>query len=654
MMIIGIDVGGTHTDGVLLDGGRVCRTSKVPTHRDALDRSVLAALDGLVSPETAGLVRRIVFSTTLTTNLISQEKYPPTGLILLPGPGLSVGHLQTAARNWVLSGSVDHRGRKVADLNAGELAALTGELDRSGIRDLAIVGKFSTRNPQLEEAVEEYIREHLPAVDNIQLGHRLGTGLNFPRRVQTTWLNTAVFREYANFLTNVRKAVEERGLAANLFLLKADGGTMPLEEGLHFGVETIKSGPAASIMGFLALGSREDRTALLLDIGGSTTDVALMTGGVPLFEPEGVQVGEYLTSVRGLFCHSLPFGGDSPIAVENGRVALLPQRRGPAMIFGGKDPTLTDALAVLGRVEGEHRGTAGKGLGRLAHNLWGGAAKQKTGGESSGENEGLSQHAGVTNVSAGKPHTVPERNAGSPHCHDAPGCSGNGDQCHDDPVQDRDDNAISHGPALCCDNALPQRIDETILYMARSAVQFYCSQLHDAVTALLEEINGRPVYTIHELLEGIRLEPEVLMVVGGPAGALLPSLEEKLGLEAVLPPYHFVANALGAAVARPTLQYSLYADTVQKFYTLTGTGSKQRISGRFSLADARQILLRHTRQSATRIEGFHGGAELVELTREESFHVVRGFSTQGQIMKLEARIKPGIIQPILEERRDSE
>lgn len=603
-MIIGIDVGGTHTDGVLLDGGQVCKTSKVLTHRNALDQSVLAALDALLTTETIDQVQRIVFSTTLTTNLIAQGTYPPVGLVLIPGPGLPIDGLLIGERNWVLSGSIDHRGRNVAPLGDSELAAMVNDLQLSGIRDLAIIGKFSTRNPQLEEMVERYVREHAPHVENIQLGHRIGTSLNFPRRVQTTWLNTAVYREYRHFLTNVRKAVEERGLHANLFLLKADGGTMPLDEGLHFGVETIKSGPAASIMGFLALRGQEARTTLLLDIGGSTTDIALMAAGVPLFEPEGVQVGDYLTSIRGLLSRSLPYGGDSPIRVDDGIVSLSPQRRGAAVIFGGSVPTLTDALAALGRVASGNDGKAREALAGIVRNLLG------SGGSRSEDDL-----------------TILARQV------------------------DRSTDVLCSNHSESQTNiAQFEYQKDTITYIAHSAVQYFCSQVREAVSALLREMNSRPVYTIHDLLTDTRLEPDIMMVVGGPAAALLPKLGEELGIEAVLPAYHFVANALGAAIARPTLRHMLYADTAQKFYTLTGVSGKQRITGRFSLMNARQALLEHTRARANGIADFQGGAELVEITHEESFQIVRDFSTQGQILKLEAQIKPGIAHTIASER----
>ena len=575
-MIIGIDVGGTHTDGVLLDQSNIVALAKVPTRRDQLAQSVFAALDTLLTGKTDSelkQIERIVFSTTLTTNLIAEGQYPPTGLVLIPGPGMSTDELALGTRNWVLQGSIDHRGRLVADLNHSEVEDMIQDLRTSGITDLAIVSKFSSRNPSLEEEVQAKVRVNLPHLTNIQIGHRVAPGLNFPRRVQTCLLNTAVLREYANFIKNVEIAVRERGIAAGLFLLKADGGTMPLTDGLHYGVETIKSGPAASIMGFLALSAQEKRTALLLDIGGTTTDIAFTTKGVPLFEPEGVRIGQFLTAVRGLLSRSIAYGGDSSVLWENGELVLKPTRRGPAITFGGSEPTLTDALVVLGLLEGDH------------------------------------------------PERVFERFPSLARSKTSTDFTANANSTASDPGQKM---------------------------AAQLIVQQFYRKVREAYTELLAEINGRPVYTIHELLAESNVEPEILLAVGGPAPALLAGLAAELGLEGQLPTYHHVANALGAAVARPTIAHTLYADTAQKFYTLSGVPGKQNISGRFTLHNARQILLKHTAAHLATLGSFSSAelATLVEITHEEQFNIVRGFSTTGQILKLVAQVKPGLTSTV--------
>lgn len=565
-MIIGIDVGGTHTDGVLIHEDQVIKTSKVNTNRKKLNQSVLSALDQLLTGQDHSEIERIVFSTTLTTNLIAQEDYPPTGLVLIPGPGISPEWLQLGTKNWILSGSIDHRGRMVAELDVTEVNKIIQDLHESDIQNLAIVGKFSTRNPLHEERLATQIKEVISEIDNIQLGNQVAPRLNFPRRVQTTWLNTAVYHEYAGFLQSVKEAIQQRGIQAKLYLLKADGGTMPLDAGLTHGVETIKSGPAASIMGFLALVPNEDKTALLLDVGGTTTDIAFMTGGTPLFEPEGVQIEGYSTTVRGLLNRSIPYGGDSPVIIDDtGSVDLLPRRVGPAMIFGGEQPTLTDALALLGLIQSE----------------------------------------------------------------------------------------ISEPDFEKAQATFPNLSGKTLEETANLAVQVFHTKVKQAVQELLTELNGQPVYTIHELLEDDKLQPEVVMMVGGPAKALLPGLAKELQMTPVLPTFHHVANALGAAVARPTLRQTLYADTAQRFYRILGTPGKKKITSHFPLSKARSILLEETEQLYHQMAHWNVDSNLVEITHEETFNIIRGFSTQGQIFKLEAQVKPGISTDFIKHMENS-
>lgn len=553
-MIIGIDVGGTHTDGVLIKGGQVKKTTKVLTNHSALELSIFMVLDNLLENEDVQLIKKIVFSTTLTTNLISQAKYPPTGLIMIPGPGLSVDWLKMATKNWILSGRVDHRGKISSNLIPSELDSLIQDLQASGISDLAIISKFSTRNPQLEAKVKSWIENRLPKIDNIQLGANITDSLNFPRRVQTSWLNTAVHREYAKFLHNVIKAVRRRGITADLYLLKADGGTMPLVHGLNWGVETIKSGPAASIMGFLALARKEKGRILLLDVGGTTTDIAMIIDGIPLFEPTGVEISGFTTSIRGLLNRSIPYGGDSQIIVDQaGKVRLATDRVGPAVAFGGKYPTLTDALIVLGKF---------------------------TKGDFAQAQKAFIQLLGP------------------------------------------DDQMIK--------KALLEILD-----------QFYHHITH-SVTQLIEELANRPVYTISELLNEPQLTPEKVMMIGGPAEALLPGLAQKMGLTPLLPEFFAVANALGAAVARTTLKATLYADTSNRFYYLSGDLQKNSLKKRFSINDAKELLLNHIKTKIIRDDI----NDLLEITHQECFNVVRNYQTLGQIIKLEAQIKPGIDQEI--------
>lgn len=351
-MLIGLDMGGTHTDAVLISGGRIIRHVKTLTNPANFLASIRQALDSLLENIDPAAIRRINLSTTVCTNAIVEGKTEPVGLLLIPGPGLNPSFLTCGKVNVILQGSIDHRGRETSPLKSEELESARRQFQANGIRCLAAVGKFSVRNPAHELKIAQILEG---SYDFITLGHRLSGRLGFPRRVYTAYLNSSVWRVYHQFAQAVRSYIENKSLRIEPFMLKADGGTLTLGAAVNTPVETILSGPAASIIGALALVPAEE-DSIILDIGGTTTDMAFCAGGIPLFEPQGIRLGPYPTLVRSFFSHSLGLGGDSSIRIIDGRMAIGPQRQGPPAALGGPAPTPTDALITLGLVElGEER-----------------------------------------------------------------------------------------------------------------------------------------------------------------------------------------------------------------------------------------------------------------------------------------------------------
>ena len=192
--------------------------------------------------------------------------------------------------------------------------------------------------------------------------------LNFPRRVFTSYLNAATYDRFKEFADNIKKSMEQEGINAPLFILKADGGTTSLSAATDRPVETILSGPAASFMGINAM-LNTNKDALLLDIGGTTTDIFFLADGVPLFEPLGIEIGSYKTLVRAIYIHSIGLGGDSSIHVENGQLIIGPTREGPPYALGGPKPTPTDALIALGLMEIGNRDKAIEAIQGLSQKL---------------------------------------------------------------------------------------------------------------------------------------------------------------------------------------------------------------------------------------------------------------------------------------------
>lgn len=369
VLVLGIDAGGTHTDAALLalpegDAGlpkaRLLGSAKVSTRHEDLPgtvRTVLAALTaalaeaGLDGPALLGRVERATLGTTLAVNALVQGRADKVGLALSAGPGLDPVHFTLGEHVCIVPGGLDHRGVEVTPLFTETLAETAAAWPAQGVSAVACVGKFSPRNPAQEQQMGEVAARAsgLP----VTLGHSLSGRLNFPRRIATAYYNAAVARLTGEFLDAVEAALAEGGVTAPVRLLKADGGAAALAFSRREPVQSILSGPAASVMGVMALWPEAaEGCSLLLDMGGTTTDMALFYEGSPVVDRDGMLLMGRRTLVRALAAVSIGVGGDSQLRPERAEdqslaVHVGPLRQGPAMAFGGERPTLLDALNVL-------------------------------------------------------------------------------------------------------------------------------------------------------------------------------------------------------------------------------------------------------------------------------------------------------------------
>jgi N-methylhydantoinase A len=364
-MILGLDVGGTHTDVVVIDGREIVSKAKILTDHDNLLESVCFGIFEATESFDPQAIHRIVVSTTLATNAIVEGRIEPVGVVVSSGPGMNPYDFRIGEHYYPVSGTMDHRGREVAPIREGEIQEIARKLRNAKVRNVALVSKFCTRNPQHELKMREVLGD---GFDTVTMGHQVSGQLNFPRRIATAYLNAAVARITRNFYEAVKGCMERRGLVIPLEILKADGGTMAHERSLQYAVETILSGPAASVMGTLAFAD-PTREEVVLDIGGTTTDIAILVDGVPLLEPVGINIGGYKTLVRALRSHSLGVAGDSWVRLEDGILKVGPERKGRAIAYGGPEPTPTDAFITLGAVTTGHRERAVEGIRRLGYQL---------------------------------------------------------------------------------------------------------------------------------------------------------------------------------------------------------------------------------------------------------------------------------------------
>ncbi len=545
-MIIGLDMGGTHTDVALIKDGEIYKRTKYPRQEDFLE-SILMPLDQIMEGEDPSEIERVLLSTTLSTNAIVEGKLDKVGMILEPGPGLNLDYLKDIFPAHFISGYIDHRGREKFSLDMDEIRLAGEHLKDEGARHLGIVGKFSTRNPLHEKKIYETIGS---SFSYSTLGHTLSGNLNYPRRVYTTYLNSGVWGIYKQFLKAIKHSLDERKIKVPLYILKADGGTLAGEAALLRPVETVLSGPAASIMGAMAL-EYMDEDGIILDIGGTTTDIAFLADGVPLFEPRGIEVSGFKTLIRGLYSRSCGVGGDSLIELKEGQLKIGPGRLGPAAAFGGSSPTPTDAMVIKGVIKEGSKSKAIEGIKPLAYK------------------KGIS----VEEMA--------------------------------DMIYEKTADIIAH------------------------YIKIY-----------LKEVNSRPVYTIHELLHGKKLNPQKLILVGAPAPAFVEPLSEKLGIPCILPEGFESANALGAALSRVTTELTLAADTQERTLVIGEEGIREKIPSNFSKKDAKKVLFSYLRERCINMGG--DPSSPMEIIEEEEFNVVRGFYTSGKIIRLKGQIKPGI------------
>jgi N-methylhydantoinase A/oxoprolinase/acetone carboxylase beta subunit len=310
-------------------------------------------------------IERMVVSTTLATNAIVQEKTEPVGILVASGPGVNPNAFTIGDHYYVVSGAIDHRGQEIAPISDEEVLEIGRKLRSEDIRNLALVGKFSIRNPSHELKMRDLLADNF---ETVTLGHQVSGHLNFARRIATAYLNGAVARISGEFYKAVRGCMEQEGIQIPLEILKADGGTMAQESSIQYAVETILSGPAASVMGTLAF-TDPDKEEVVLDIGGTTTDIAILVNGAPLLKPLGIRMGGYNTLVRALRTVSIGVGGDSWVRLENGDLKIGPERKGRALAYGGPEPTPTDALVTLDTVQGGQKQRAIEGIHRLAEQL---------------------------------------------------------------------------------------------------------------------------------------------------------------------------------------------------------------------------------------------------------------------------------------------
>lgn len=347
--ILGIDTGGTYTDGVLFDPNKrkIIKTTKTLTTKKDLKVGILNALDDLL-PESSSSVALVIISTTLATNAIAEKKGRPVALFLLGYDRELVENFQldaqfaTASHHYIQGGH-DLYGNPQAALDVEEIKAKADQL-AGNVDAFAISGYFSPLNPSHEDHAFKAVTSEVDRP--VILGHQLSKKLDSVQRAATATLNASLLSILKDFIQAMHQALEERSIEAPLMVVKGDGALMNSGMAEQLPVETIHSGPAASAIGGQFLAQKDK--ALVIDIGGTTTDIALIDQGRVQIREEGTSVGSYNTAVRAANIRSIGLGGDSLIDFDlEDQITVGPYRVRPLANLAHEEEKVAQDLERL-------------------------------------------------------------------------------------------------------------------------------------------------------------------------------------------------------------------------------------------------------------------------------------------------------------------
>ncbi len=348
---LGIDTGGTYTDSVLIDmnSSAVIECSKALTTYDDFSVGITESVRKLGR---LNEIRLVSLSTTLATNAVVEGKGCRVGLITI-GKRVTPGADIVVYAN--IRGEYDLRGNTVEDLDvitAGEmLESMKGLVD-----SVAICGYLSSRYPDHENSVKHMAEKILKVP--VVCGHELTASLGFEERLNTALMNASLIPGIINLIDSVKKSLSSLGINAPLMIVKGDGSVMGSSAAISRPVDTVMSGPASSLTGVMADPSVTD--SLVVDIGGTTTDIGIVNGGFVRTIEEGASICGRRTRVRAADICTYGIGGDSGvfyseegIRIEEARVIpyCVAAIRWPSikkeLLSVGKSPDITDITFVI-------------------------------------------------------------------------------------------------------------------------------------------------------------------------------------------------------------------------------------------------------------------------------------------------------------------
>jgi N-methylhydantoinase A/oxoprolinase/acetone carboxylase beta subunit len=356
---IGVDVGGTNTDVVLMDGRRVLAKLKTPTTEDVTG-GITVAINSVLNQSGAdtGAIASVMIGTTHFTNAIVERRHlQPIGIIRIGLPATAAlpplidwpADLAEAleSETYLVHGGYEFDGRKISDFRPEEVEAAAKDIAAKGIRAVAITGVFSPVNPDQEKQAAEIVQRIVP---DVMITHSAEIGrISLLERENAAILNSCL-RDLANRTVDAfQRAIRDLGISAPLYLTQNDGTLMVADFARDFPVLTIASGPTNSMRGAAFLSGLND--AVVVDIGGTTSDVGMLTHGFPREASVAVDVGGVRTNFRMPDVYSTGLGGGSLVDFAANTVG--PRSVGfrltkESLVFGGSTVTASDIAVAAG------------------------------------------------------------------------------------------------------------------------------------------------------------------------------------------------------------------------------------------------------------------------------------------------------------------
>lgn len=601
--LIGVDTGGTYTDAAVIEaeGHRVVASAKSITTKGDLSIGVTGAITAAVAKLPQGLkpedISLVSVSTTLATNAVVEGHGSAVGVILI-GFDAQMAERTGIAKAFpgmpvaMISGGHDHNGEEAKPLDVPALEAAIASMP---VDAFAIASAFAVRNPAHENRARDIISKATgkPAT----LSTELTSALDAPRRALTAVLNARLISRISMLIAAVRKSMDELGIVCPLMIVKGDG-TLALAERVALRpIETVLSGPAASLVGASWLSGLSD--FIMSDMGGTTTDLGILLNGRPQVAEQGAEVGGWRTMVKAIDVKTVGLGGDSEIAIGlNGAIEVGPQRVAPVSLLASRYPE------VVAMLEADLADTEGGSLhGKFVLKPFG-ASGAATAEVNAREAEILAlveerpkpirkiavSSAAQRALAALKRKGLVQTGGFTPS-----------DAAHVLGLQDN-----WPGPAAALAARLMVRFRDMKLG-DHARVEAFCREVWSETVrrtsrVILDTAFGKS-FGAHELVDAVcsgkgalglakvSLSPSVPVVaVGGPVRVYYGEVGKRLGSETVFPPFFDVANAVGAAtgVIAQTVTVSVEGDGSGLFRVHGPAGTAVFTSGAQALAAAEE------------------------------------------------------------------